>query len=63
MRNFVGKLPSWNPLSVAIETMLLHIAQTCYFKDCIVSHLGGPNKQFGIHDKLSWAVQVHGKLN
>ena len=34
-----------------METMHFHIAQTHFFKDTFVSHLGGPNKQFGTHEK------------
>ena len=37
-----------------METMHLDIAQKqVFFKDGIVSHLGGPNKQFGTHEELS----------
>ena len=37
---------------VAMETMHFHIAQTGLFYDNFISHLGGPNKQFGTHEKL-----------
>ena len=47
---------------VAIETVKFHIAQTkFFFEDTFVSHSGGPNEQFGTHEKLSWGVQ--GNLN
>ena len=61
MSNFVGRPPFSNSLWVAIETMQFHIAQTNFFKDTFVSHPGGPNEQFGTHEKLSWGVQ--GNLN
>ena len=32
-----------------------------FFEDTFVSHPGGPNEQFGTHEKLSWGVQ--GNLN
>ena len=57
MSNFVGRPPFSNSLWVAIETMQFHIAQTKTF----VSHPGGPNEQFGTHEKMSWGVQ--GNLN
>ena len=41
--------------------MQFHIAQTNFFEDTVVSHPGGPNEQFGTHEKLSWGVQ--GNLN
>ena len=53
MSNFVGKPPFSNSLWVAIETMQFHIAQTNFFEDTFVSHPGGPNEQFGTHEKLS----------
>ena len=46
-----------NPLWVAMETMHFHIAQTI-FLDTFVLHLGGPNKQFCTHEKLSWGCKV-----
>ena len=62
MSNFVGRPPFSNSLWVAIETMQFHIAQTkFFFEDIFVSHSGGPNEQFGTHEKLSWGVQ--GNLN
>ena len=61
MSNFVGTPPFLrNALWVAMETMHFHIAQTIFFffffffEDNFVSHLGGPNEQFGTHEKLSW---------
>ena len=55
MSNFVGTPPFLrNALWVAMETMHFHIAQTnVFFEDNFVSHLGGPNEQFGTHEKLS----------
>ena len=62
MSNFVGRPPFSNSLWVAIETMQFHIAQTKFFlEDTFVSDPGGPNEQFGTHEKLSWGVQ--GNLN
>ena len=38
--------------------MRFHIAQTkIFFADTFVSHPGGPNEQFGTHEKLPWGVQ------
>ena len=63
MSNFVGRPPFSNLLWVAIETMQFHIAQTKFcFEDTFVSHSGGPNEQFGTHEKLS-GVGVQGNLN
>ena len=61
MSDFIGRPPFSNLLWVGIETMQFHIAQTNFFEDTFVSHPGGPNKQFGTHEKLSWGVQ--GNLN
>ena len=36
-----------------MENMHFHIALTKCFEDNFVSHSGGPNKQFGTHEKLS----------
>ena len=38
-----------------------HSPNQNFFEDTFVSHPGGPNKQFGTHEKLSWGVQ--GNLN
>ena len=57
MSNFIGRPPFSNSLWVGIETMQFHIA----LEDTFVSHPGGPNEQFGTHEKLSWGVQ--GNLN
>ena len=38
-----------------------HSPNQNFFKDTFVSHPGGPNEQFGTHEKLSWGVQ--GNLN
>ena len=47
---------------VAMETVRFHIAQMSFSLSIFfVSHLVGPNEQFGTHDKLSWGVQ--GRLN
>ena len=55
MSTFVGITPFSNPLWVSMETMHFHIAQTkMFFKNTFVSQSGGPNKQFGTHEKLSW---------
>ena len=54
MSNFVGKSPFSSSLWVAMETKHFHKAHTICFKDNFVSHLGGPNEQFGTHEKLSW---------
>ena len=62
MSTFVGIPPFSNPLWVAMETLHFHIAHTkVFFEDTLVSHLEGPNEQFGTHENLSWGVQ--GNLN
>ena len=38
-----------------------HSPNKIFFEDTLVSHSGGPNEQFGTHEKLSWGVQ--GNLN
>ena len=38
-----------------------HSPNQTFFEDTFVSHPGGPNEQFGTHEKLSWGVQ--GNLN
>ena len=53
MSNFTGRPPFSNSQWVGIETMQFHIAQTKLFEDTFVSHPGGPNEQFGTHEKLS----------
>ena len=64
MGNFIGRPTLSNSLSVGIETMQFHIAQTKnFFEDTFVSHPGGPNEQFGTHEKLSWGLEVQGNLN
>ena len=65
MSNFIGRPPFSNSLWVGIETMQFHIAQTkIFFEDTFVSHPGGPNEQFGTHEKLSWGGGgVQGNLN
>ena len=49
MSNFIGRPPFSNSLWVGIETMQFHIAQTNFF----LRTPGGPNEQFGTHEKLS----------
>ena len=47
-----------------METVRFHIAQMSFSLSIFfffVSHLVGPNEQFGTHEKLSWGVQ--GRLN
>ena len=62
MSNFVGRPPFLNSLWVAIETIQFsHSPNQIFFEDTFVSHQGGPNKQFGTHEKLSWGLQ--GNLN
>ena len=40
--------------------MQFHIAKkTIFVEDTFVSHPGGPNKQFGTHEKLFCGVQVN----
>ena len=39
-----------------------HSPNQNFFEDTFVSHPGGPNEQFGIHEKLSWGG-VQGNLN
>ena len=34
-----------------------HSPNQFFFEDTFVSHPGGPNEQFGTHEKLSWGVQ------
>ena len=48
-----GMPPFSYPLWVEMAIMHFHIVHTKYFKDNFVSHSGGPNEQFGAHDKLS----------
>ena len=48
MSTFVGIPPFSNPLWIALETNHFHIAQANFFR-----LLGGPNEQFGTHEKLS----------
>ena len=38
-----------------------HSLNQNYFEDTFISYPGGPNEQFGTHEKLSWGVQ--GNLN
>ena len=43
-----------------------HIPNQIVFEDTFVSHPGGTNEQFGIHEKLSWGGGgggVQGNLN
>ena len=39
-----------------------HSPNQNFFEDTFVSHPGGPNEQFGTHEKLSWGG-VQGNLN
>ena len=39
-----------------------HSPNQNFFEDTFVSHSGGPNEQFGTHEKLSWGG-VQGNLN
>ena len=43
MSNFIGTPPILEPV------MGCHENHAYIFKDGLVSHLGGPNEQFGIH--------------
>ena len=64
MSNFIGRPPFSNSLWVGIETMQFHIAQTkIFFEDTFVSHPGGPNEQFGTHEKIVLGGGVRGNLN
>ena len=54
MSTFVGIPPFSNSLLVAIETMHFQIVHTKFFEGTFVSHPGGPNEQFGTHEKMSW---------
>ena len=63
MSNFIGRPPFSNSQWAGIETMQFHIAQTIFFEDTFVFHPGGPNEQFGTHEKLSWGGGVQGNLN
>ena len=38
-----------------------HSPNQNFFEDTFISHPGGPNEQFGTHEKLSWGMQ--GNLN
>ena len=58
MSTFVGIPPFSNSLWVTMETMHFHITHTILFEDTFVLHPGGPNKQFGTHEKLSWWCEV-----
>ena len=41
-----------------------HSPNQNFFEDTFVSHPGGPNEQFGTHEKLSWGGGgVQGNLN
>ena len=60
MSTFVGMPPFSYPLWVAMETIYFHIAHTNIFKDNFVSHSGGSNEQFGIHDNCP---RLQGNLN
>ena len=62
MRNFIGRPPllkfamGWHR-----NDAISHSPNQNFFEDTFVSHPGGPNEQFGTHEKLSWGVQ--GNLN
>ena len=60
MSTYVGIPPFSYPLWVAMETMHFHIAYRNIFKDNLVLHSVGPNKQFGTHEKCPG---VQGILN
>ena len=64
MSNFVGRPPP-PLLKFAMgchrNHAILHSPNQILFEDTFVSHSGGPNEQFGTHEKLSWGVQ--GNLN
>ena len=59
MNEFVGTAPFLKiALGFDMETAF-HIAQTSLFlKANLFPHIGGPNKQFGIHLQLPWASKV-----
>ena len=40
-----------------------HSPNQNFFEDTFVSHPGGPNEQFGTHEKLSLGGGVQGNLN
>ena len=59
-----------------MQTPLLKFAMGChrnheishspyqnFFEDTFVSHPGGPNEQFGTHEKFSWGGGVQCNLN
>ena len=62
MSNFIGRPPllkfamGWHR-----NHAISHSPNQNFFEDTFVSHPGGPNEQFGTHEKLSWGVQ--GNLN
>ena len=40
-----------------------HSPNQIFFEDTFVSHPGGPNEQFGTHEKLSWGGAREPKLD
>ena len=55
MSNFVCTPSFLNLLWVAMETMHFHIVQRgLFFRVTLIPVQGGPNEQFGTHEKLSW---------
>ena len=63
MSNFIGRPPllkfamGWHR-----NHAISHSPNQNFFEDTFVSHPGGPNEQFGTHEKLSWGG-VQGNLN
>ena len=64
MSNFVDILPSSNTLSGCHGNhAFLHIPNRFIFEDGLISHLEGPNKQFGTHEILSCGCAQHSKID
>ena len=59
MIDFVGTPPFLRiTLLVAMESMHLRLARISVFlEDKICLHSGGPNEQFGTHERLSWCAR------
>ena len=65
MSNFIGRPPL---LKFAMDWhgnhAISHSSNQFFIEETFVSHPGGPNEQFGTHEKLSWGGGgVLGNLN
>ena len=60
----MDKPPSSNPLFGCHRNhVFLHIPNRFFFENGLISHLEGPNKQFGIHEILSYGGAWHSKID